>query len=400
VTYLLQALQARAGEFISLRRDIHRHPELAFEEHRTAALVADKLEGWGYAVERGIGGTGVVGTLLRGQGTKRLGIRADMDALPIDEASGAEWSSAHRGVMHACGHDGHTAMLLSAARHLAEQSSFDGTLHLIFQPAEEGGGGALRMMDAGLFERFPCDAVFAMHNMPGIEQGRLVLREGAAMASSDYATITLTGFGGHGAMPHRAADPIVAAASIVMALQTVVSRNIDPLHAAVVTVGALHAGKANNVIPASATLELSVRALDREVRSTIERRIKALVAAQAESFGVTAQVDWKPGYAVLVNTPAETAFAREMALELVGAERVTLQGPPLTGSEDFAFMLERVPGSYLLIGNGTGEGAGEGGCMVHNPGYDFNDANIGIGSAYWVLLAESFLAAKGPSTAT
>ena len=399
MTYLLQALQARAGEFISLRRDIHRHPELAFEEHRTAALVADKLEGWGYAVERGIGGTGVVGTLVRGRGTRRLGLRADMDALPIAEASGAEWSSRKAGVMHACGHDGHTAMLLAAARHLAEQGSFDGTLNLIFQPAEEGGGGALRMMADGLFERFPCDAVFAMHNMPGTEQGRFVLREGAAMASSDYATVTLTGFGGHGAMPHRAADPIVAAASIVMALQTVVSRNIDPLHAAVVTVGALHAGKANNVIPASATLELSVRALDREVRATIERRVKALVAAQAESFGVTAQVDWKPGYAVLVNTPAETAFAREVALELVGEAQVTLQGPPLTGSEDFAFMLERVPGSYLLIGNGTGEGAGEGGCMVHNPGYDFNDANIGLGSAYWVLLAERFLAAKGPATA-
>jgi hippurate hydrolase len=395
VTYLLHALHARADEFISLRRDIHRHPELAFEEHRTAALVADKLEGWGYAVERGVGGTGVVGTLVRGDGSRRLGIRADMDALPIDESSGAEWSSVQTGVMHACGHDGHTAMLLAAARHLAELGSFDGTLHLIFQPAEEGGGGAMRMMEDGLFERFPCDAVFAMHNMPGVAQGRFVLREGAAMASSDYATITLTGFGGHGAMPHRAADPIVAAASIVMALQTIVSRNIDPLHAAVVTVGALHAGKANNVIPASATLELSVRALDREVRSTIERRIRALVAAQAESFGVTARIDWKPGYAVLVNTPAETKFARQVAVELVGAAQVTLQGPPLTGSEDFAFMLERVPGSYLLIGNGTGQGAGEGGCMVHNPGYDFNDDNIGVGSAYWVLLAERFLAKKG-----
>ena len=394
MTYLLQALQASAGEFISLRRDIHRHPELAFEEHRTAALVADKLEGWGYAVARGIGGTGVVGTLVRGQGTRRLGIRADMDALPIDEASGVGWASVHAGVMHACGHDGHTAMLLAAARHLAEHGVFDGTLHLIFQPAEEGGGGALRMMADGLFERFPCDAVFAMHNMPGIEQGRFVLREGAAMASSDYATITVTGQGGHGAMPHRAADPIVAAASIVMALQTIVSRNVDPLQPAVVTVGALHSGKANNVIPASATLELSVRALDRDVRATVERRVKTVVAAQAESFDVQAQIDWRPGYAVLVNTPAETRFAREVATELVGAGRVTPQGPPLTGSEDFAFMLERVPGSYVLIGNGTGSGPGAGGCMVHNPGYDFNDDNIATGSAYWVLLAERFLATK------
>ncbi len=393
MTYLLQALQVRAGEFISLRRDIHRHPELAFAEHRTAALVADKLEAWGYRVHRAIGGTGVVGTLVRGRGNRRLGIRADMDALPIDEASGAAWSSVHAGVMHACGHDGHTAMLLAAARHLSEHGVFDGTLNLIFQPAEEGGGGALRMMADGLFERFPCDAVFAMHNMPGIEQGRFVMRDGAAMASSDYATITITGQGGHGAMPHRAADPIIAAASIVMALQTIVSRNIDPLQAAVVTVGALHGGAANNVIPGSATLELSVRSLDRDVRATVERRVKALVMSQAEGFDVQAKIDWRPGYAVLVNTESETAFAREVATELVGIERVTPQGPPLTGSEDFAFMLERVPGSYVLIGNGTGSSTG--GCMVHNPGYDFNDDNIATGSAFWALLTERFLCARG-----
>jgi hippurate hydrolase len=407
VTYLLQALQARAGEFITLRRDIHQHPELAFEEHRTAALVAHKLEAWGYAVARGVGGTGVVGTLVRGQGRKRLGLRADMDALPIDEASGAAWTSQHAGVMHACGHDGHTAMLLAAARHLADENSiegrFDGTLHVIFQPAEEGGGGALRMMADGLFERYPCDAVFAMHNMPGITQGRLVLRDGAAMASSDYATITLTGIGGHGAMPHRTADPIVAAASIVMALQSIVARNVDPLHAAVVTVGALHAGKANNVIPATATLEVSVRALDRDVRALLERRIKALVTAQAESLGVSAAVDWKQGYAVLVNSAAETDFARDVAVELVGTEKVTLQGTPLMASEDFAFMLEKVPGSYVLIGNGAaedGEDGARGACMVHNPGYDFNDRNMAIGSAYWVLLAQRFLVAEPVTQAT
>lgn len=386
---LLDALNKGADVFISLRRDIHRHPELAFDEHRTSALVAEKLQSWGYAVERGLGGTGLVGQLVRGDGQRRLGLRADMDALPIHETTGLPHASCHAGVMHACGHDGHTAMLLAAAQHLAEHGDFSGTLNLIFQPAEEGGGGALRMMDDGLFEKYPCDAVFAMHNMPGIPQGRLVLREGAAMASSDYATVTLTGVGGHGAMPHLATDPIVAAASIVMALQTVVSRNIDPLQMAVVTVGALHAGKANNVIPQSATLELSVRALDREVRARLEQRIKALITAQAESFGVTAQVDWRPGYAVLVNTPGQTAFAREVALELVGEERVTLQGPALSGSEDFAFMLERVPGSYLFIGNGDGDSAGA--CMVHNPGYDFNDANLPIGAAYWALLAQRFL---------
>jgi hippurate hydrolase len=388
-TLLLDALQEQASQFVDLRRDIHHHPELAFDEHRTSALVAEKLQAWGYEVERGLGGTGLVGRLVRGDGQRRLGIRADMDALPIDEATGLGYASCHAGVMHACGHDGHTAMLLAAAHHLAHRGRFSGTLNLIFQPAEEGGGGALRMMEDGLFDKYPCDAVFAMHNMPGWPQGRLILRDGPTMASSDYATVTLTGVGGHGAMPHRAADPVVAAASIVMALQSVVSRNIDPLQMAVVTVGALHAGKANNVIPQGAVLELSVRALDREVRSTLERRIKALVTAQAESFGVTAQVDWRPGYAVLVNTPEETAFARETALALLGPERVTLQGPALPGSEDFAFMLERVPGSYLLIGNGDGDSAGA--CMVHNPGYDFNDDNVAIGSAYWVLLAERFL---------
>jgi hippurate hydrolase len=280
-------------------------------------------------------------------------------------------------------------MLLAAARHLAEDGVFSGTLQLIFQPAEEGGGGALRMIEDGLFDRHPCDAVFAMHNMPGLPQGHLMFREGAAMASSDDVSITLTGLGGHGAMPHKATDPIVAAASIVMALQTIVSRNVDPQQMAVVTVGALHAGKANNVIPASATLELSVRALDPGVRATLERRIKALVVAQADSFGVVAHIDWRAGYAVLVNAPEQTAFARAVGLALRGAAGVTLQGPAQSASEDFAFMLERVPGSYLLIGNGDGDSAGA--CMVHNPGYDFNDDNIAIGAAYWTLLAQRFL---------
>jgi hippurate hydrolase len=386
---LLEQLHAQADEFIHLRRDIHRHPELAFDEHRTSKLVADKLQQWGYQVEHGIGGTGVVGRLTRGDGKRRLGLRADMDALPIDESTGLAYASSHAGVMHACGHDGHTAMLLAAAHHLARRGQFDGTLNLIFQPAEEGGGGALRMMEDGLFDKYPCDAIFAMHNLPGLPQGRLALRDGPAMASSDYATVTLTGIGGHGAMPHRAADPIVAAASIVMALQTIVSRNIDPLQMAVVTVGAIHAGKANNVIPQSAVLEISVRALDREVRNRLEERIKSLVAAQAESFGVDARVNWRPGYAVLVNTPEETALAREVALELVGADRVVLQGPAVPASEDFAFMLERVPGSYVQIGNG--EGDSHGACMVHNPGYDFNDDNVAVGSAFWVLLVERFL---------
>ena len=390
MTYLREALTDRVGEFIQLRRDIHRHPELAFEEHRTSDLVAAKLQSWGYQVHRGLGGTGVVGTLQRGSSERKLGIRADMDALPIQEATGAEWASTRQGLMHACGHDGHTAMLLAAAKAIAQAPEFDGTLNLIFQPAEEGGGGAVRMMDDGLFEHHPCDAVFAMHNMPGMPVGHLVFRDGAAMASSDYATIRIHGTGGHGAMPHRAADPLVAASSIVMALQTIVSRNVDPLHTAVVTVGALHAGQANNVIPALATLELSVRALDPQVRQLLEQRIKALVTAQAESFGVRAEVEWRQGYCVLVNNTEQTNFARQVALDLVGPERVTLNGPQLTGSEDFAFMLEKVPGSYLLIGNGDGDSAGA--CMVHNPAYDFNDDNIATGSAYWIALVKAYLA--------
>lgn len=376
-------------EFIALRRDIHQHPEMAFDEHRTSRLVAERLQAWGYEVTYGLGGTGVVGRLVRGHGTRRIGLRADMDALPIVENSGKPWCSQHHGVMHACGHDGHTAMLLAAAKHLALHGQFDGTLHLIFQPAEEGAGGALKMMEDGLFERFPCDAIFAMHNMPGHPQGQLVFRSGPTMASSDYVTVTVHGRGGHGGMPHRADDPLVAAASIVMALQTIVSRNTDPLQPVVITVGALNAGHANNVIPDTATLEIGVRALDPKVRQETERRIKALIRAQAESFNVRAEIDWRPGYAVLVNSPRETDWAIDVARRHFGDDQVNPNGPMLTGSEDFAFMLERVPGCYLFIGNGA-EGE-PGACMVHNPAYDFNDANIATGAAYWVALVQDLL---------
>ena len=376
-------------QFVALRRDIHRHPELAFDEHRTSALVAERLREWGYAVTTGLGGTGVVGQLRRGTSARAIGLRADMDALPIAEATGADWASCHHGVMHACGHDGHTAMLLAAAQHLAAQGGFDGTLNLIFQPAEEGGGGALKMMEDGLFQRFACDAIFAMHNMPGYPQGQLVFRSGPTMASSDYATVILHGHGGHGAMPHKATDVIVAAASLIMALQTVVSRHVDPLQPAVVTVGAIHAGEANNVIPATARLEISVRALDPQVRRAMEQRIRELVMLQAQSYGVRAELQWRPGYAVLVNDAQQTARALAVAEKHFPAGQVVAQGPMLTGSEDFAFMLERVPGSYLFIGNGAdGE---PGACMVHNPAYDFNDHNIPIGAAYWIALVQDLL---------
>jgi len=387
--YLGDALSARMGQFVSIRRDIHAHPELGFQEHRTSALVAGKLADWGYEVFCGIGGTGVVGRLVRGQGGRRLGLRADMDALPIEEASGRAWSSRQPGLMHACGHDGHTAILLAAARLIAEDAYFHGTLHLIFQPAEEGGGGALRMMADGLFQRFPCDAVFALHNMPGLEAGHFHFREGPSMASSDYATLTLHGVGGHGAMPHTTADTVVAAAAIVTALQTVVSRNVDPLQSAVVTVGAIHAGQANNVIAAQARLELSVRALDPQVRVLLRERICKLVELQARSFKVRAQIDWQDGYAVLVNASAPTRLAAQVAGELFGPDRVHTEAPPLTASEDFAFMLEQVPGCYFLVGNGGPGSAGA--CMVHNPGYDFNDELIEPGARMWLALVQKFL---------
>ena len=388
---LLDALYAQADEFVAIRRDIHAEPELAFEEFRTSDLVAERLTSFGYTVHRGLGGTGVVGQLVRGDGKKRLGLRADMDALPIVEANTFGYASKRRGMMHACGHDGHTAMLLAAAKYLAASGRFSGTLNLIFQPAEEGAGGAKRMMDDGLFSQFPCDAVFAMHNMPGIPQGVFSLRPGPTMASSDRVVITLNGVGGHGAIPHRASDPVVAASSIVMALQTVVARNIDPQQMAVVTVGVLQAGTACNIIPQSAKLELSVRALDRSVRDLLETRIRAIVSAQAESFGVKAEIDYQRGYPVTVNTQGEAEFACAVARDLVGNERVNWNAPAVTGSEDFAFMLEAVPGCYLFIGNG--DGATPGACMVHNPAYNFNDDNIAVGSAFWVALTQRFLSA-------
>lgn len=388
-TYLGHSLSERIGEFIRIRRDIHAHPELAFEEHRTAALVAQKLRDWGYEVTTGLGRTGVVGTLRRGNGTRSMGIRADMDALPIQEMGTAEWASRTPGRMHACGHDGHTATLLAAARIIAEDIAFDGTLHLIFQPAEEGAGGALQMIADGLFEKFPCDAVYALHNLPGIETGCFKFRTGPAMASSDNVTITLTGVGGHGALPHESVDTVVAAASVVMALQTIVARNVDPVKSGVVSVGALHAGQANNVIPEEARLELSVRALDPQVRQLLKTRIVELVELQAASYRVKATVDWRDGYDVLVNTPRETKLAIDVATRLFGPERVDPDGPPLTASEDFAFMLNEVPGCYFFVGNG-GPGT-PGACTVHNPSYDYNDDIIEPGAAFWAGLVAAYL---------
>lgn len=380
---------ANAAEFVELRRRIHAHPEIGFEEVETSHLVAKCLRDWGYEVTVGLGKTGVVGQLRVGIGSRRLAIRADMDALPIQEATGLSYASRLPGKMHACGHDGHTAILLAAAHQLAKTRNFNGTLNVIFQPAEEGLGGALSMMNDGLFEKFPCDAAFALHNAPGVPVGQFVVRSGAMAASSDSFTITLTGKGAHGAMPHEGRDPVVAAASLVMALQTIMSRNVSSAKSAVLSVGAIQAGTAHNVIPDSARILVTVRTLDREVQALIEKRLRAIVEAQAAGFEVEATIEHRAVSRVLVNTPDETAFARAVIADLVGEDNILSPAPSASGSEDFAWMLERVPGCYVALGNGTGS---RGGCMVHNPGFDFNDESIPVGASYWVRLAERFLA--------
>ncbi|MGF0239072.1 M20 aminoacylase family protein [Rhodococcus sp. IEGM1300] len=386
----LPGIRALEAEMIALRQHIHAHPELSFEEFATADLVAAKLEEWGYQVHRGLGGTGVVGLLRNGESQRMIGLRADMDALPIIEQTGLAYSSRHEGVMHACGHDGHTAMLLAAAKYLADSREFDGALVVIFQPAEEGDGGAQRMMDDGLFELFPCDAIFAMHNMPGLPAGKLGFLAGPFMASTDTVRIRVEGVGGHGAMPHKAVDPVLVGSAIVMALQSIVSRNVDPLDTAVVTVGSFHAGLAPNVIADHADLQLSVRALKAQVRDELIARITQLAETQASSFGARAkvEVDEAQRFPALFNHPESTDFARQVALDWLGEDGLIPHMKPLTGSEDFAVMLQRLPGCYLLIGNGDGEG----GCMVHNPGYDFNDDCLATGASYWVRLVERFLA--------
>lgn len=387
-------IEADLDDFIQLRHDIHEHPELAFNETRTSDKVAQLLQEWGYQVERGIGGTGLVAQLKLGNSTKSIGIRADMDALPIHEESGVGYSSTHEGKMHACGHDGHTTILLAAAKALATRKTFNGTVNLIFQPAEEFGrpnSGAARMIADGLFDKFPCDAVFGMHNMPGYPQGQLHFYDGWMMASSDVVTITVKGIGGHGAKPHNTKDPIVAASSIVMALQTIVARNVSPLDSAVVTVGMFHAGVANNVIPEQAELKLTVRCFKPEIRQLLKERIVAVAKAQAESFNVVAEIDYQFGYAPVFNTSKETQFARQVARLVVDEGEIVDQTEPLAGSEDFAFMLEKCPGCYLFIGNGLKESDAASGYDLHNPHYDFNDKNIAIGATYWVTLAEQFL---------
>ncbi|MCY1507974.1 Hippurate hydrolase [compost metagenome] len=397
-TALLNDLHASADTFIGIRRDIHQHPELGFDEHRTSALVAEKLEAWGYTVERHVGGTGVVGRLVRGNGTRRLGLRADMDALPIDEATGLAYASEHTGVMHACGHDGHTAMLLAAAQHLAKHRNFDGTVYLIFQPAEEGGGGAREMIKEGLFEQFPMDAVFGMHNWPGMKAGQFAVSPGPVMASGNKFHVNVVGKGGHAALPQTGIDPVPIACEIVQAFQTILTRKMKPTDSAVISVTTIHAGETNNVIPDNCELSGTVRTFSLEVLDMIEAKMQQISEHICAAHDATCEFRFERYYPPTINTEAEADFARRVMGDIVGPENVLRQEAAMT-SEDFAFMLQAKPGAYAFIGNGDGAHRdvhhGEGPCTLHNASYDFNDDLIPLGATCWVQIAEQFLKPGG-----
>ncbi len=375
-------------ELTAWRRDFHAHPEIGFEEVRTSALVAERLASWGIEVHRGIGRTGVVGVLRNGNGQGRIGLRADMDALPMPEANTFAHRSTVEGKMHGCGHDGHTTMLLAAARYLAETKNFDGTVHFIFQPAEEGLGGAQAMLADGLFERFPCDAVFGMHNRPGLPVGQYAIRPGPVMAGAVFFDIVVQGRGGHGARPEQTIDPVIVGAQIVSALQTVVSRNLGALDSAVVSVTGFTAGEAYNVIPDRVALKGTVRAFKVETLRLVEERMRAVAQSIAAGFGATAEVTWREIAAPTINTPEQAVAMGDAAAALVGEKHLERNRSPVMGSEDFAYMLLEVPGAYIHVGNGTGEA---GGCDVHNPHYDFNDAAIPYGGGMLATLVEQKL---------
>lgn len=384
---IVEALQSQEAEFIALRHRFHQHPEIGFQEHKTSAEVAKLLSSWGYEVDYGLAGTGVVGTLKVGNGGKTLGLRADMDALPMQERSGKAWASETDGCFHGCGHDGHTTTLLYAAEYLARTRQFNGTLHLIFQPAEELLYGGRVMLEDGLFNKFPCDLIFGLHNMPGQTLGKIGLRDGAMMASSDTLHIEVQGVGGHGAVPEHTVDATVVACHITLALQTIVSRNISPFDPVVVTVGSIQAGHAPNIINDKVLMKLTVRTLNEQVRETVLQRIHDIAVAQAESFNATATLTHVNGSPVLKNDPQANQMVRDVATSLFGAESIGTVNP-FMGSEDFAFMLEQNPnGAYFTIGAGDEPDR----CMVHNPGYDFNDNILLTGAALWCGLTEHYL---------
>lgn len=385
-------ITAMHGELTGWRRDLHAHPELGFEEHRTSDFVARKLEEFGLEVHRGIAKTGVVGVLRAGHGgNQAIGLRADMDALPINEANDVPYKSTAPGKMHACGHDGHTTMLLGAARYLAETKRFDGTAYFIFQPAEETAGGGRVMVEEGLLERFPMSAIYGMHNWPGLAVGRIGAVIGPVMASMDTFEIAVTGLGSHAAMPHLGRDPIVAGANLVSTLQTIASRSIAPTDAVVVSVTQFHAGDAWNVIPETVNIRGTVRTLDRNVQKGMEPALRRICEGLAHAHGIAMDLTYTYGYPVTVNTAAETEFAREVAGQVVGADNVQPALAPSMGAEDFAFMLEKRPGCYVWVGNGPTDG----GRQLHNPRYDFNDDILPTGVAYWGELVERALPVRG-----
>jgi hippurate hydrolase len=394
---LIDALVGQAAGIASLRREIHAHPELNFEEVRTAALVARKLGEWGIPVHRGLANTGAVGIVHGRDGGacgRAIGLRADMDALPIQEHNRFAHASTQPGKMHACGHDGHTAMLLAAAQHFATQRDFDGTVYLIFQPAEEGGGGARRMVDEGLFQRFPMEAVFGMHNWPGYPVGTLAVSPGPVMASANTFRIVVRGIGAHAAAPHRGIDPVPVACQLVMALQNIVSRSCRPIDTAVLSVTMLHAGEATNVVPDHCEVEGTVRTFRSEVLDLIERRMAEISRHTCAAAGASCDFEFQRRAPATVNHRREAEFARRVMAGIVG-EAAALPQEPAMASEDFSFMLQAKAGAYCFIGNGQGEhrasGHGDGPCMLHNPSYDFNDALIPLGATYWVRLAEAWL---------
>ena len=395
---LIDSIVAEAASIAQIRKDIHAHPELCFEEVRTADLVAAKLTEWGIPIHRGLGTTGVVGIVHGKDGGacgQAVGLRADIDALPMQELNTFEHASKHAGKMHACGHDGHTAMLLAAAKHFAKHRNFDGTVYLIFQPAEEGGGGAREMIKDGLFEKFPMQAVFGMHNWPGMAAGNMAVSPGPVMASSNDFKITITGKGGHGAMPHMGNDPIPIACQIVTAFQTIISRNKKPLDTGVISVTMFHGGEANNVIPNTVELQGTVRAFTVEVLDLIESRMRQVAEGCCAMNNAQCDFYFNRNYPATVNSAPEAEFARQVMVDIIGEDRVKAQEPTM-GAEDFSFMLQAKPGAYCFIANGEGDhraiGHGGGPCTLHNPSYDFNDDLIPLGATYWVQLATQWLA--------
>ena len=391
---IIDSIVGQAAGIAAIRRDIHAHPELCFEEVRTADVVAAKLTEWGIPVHRGMGTTGVVGIVKNGSSSRAIGLRADMDALPMQEFNTFAHASQHKGKMHACGHDGHTAMLLAAAQHLAKHRNFDGTVYLIFQPAEEGGGGAREMINDGLFTQFPMEAVFGMHNWPGLAVGSFALSAGPVMASSNEFKITVRGKGSHAALPHMGTDPVPIACQMVQAFQTIISRNKKPVDAGVISVTMVHAGEATNVVPDSCELQGTVRTFTLEVLDLIEQRMQSIAQNLCAAFDAQCEFEFVRNYPPTVNHVAETAFAGSVMASIVGADNVRPQEPTM-GAEDFAYMLQAKPGAYCFIGNGDGAhrdaGHGAGPCTIHNPSYDFNDDLIPLGATYWVRLAEEWL---------